>query len=85
MAWPRMCCVAPLAELVAPSSRVTVKAKPHFLPIQAFVVHQSIFTFTLIIIIITRPKLAYGQQGLERAAHFAPPALSLEVGSDDFS
>ena len=52
MSWPRMCCVAPLAELVAPSSRVTVKAKPHFLPIQAFVVHQSIFNFTLIIIVI---------------------------------
>ena len=63
MAWPRMCCVAPLAELVAPSSRVTVKAKPHFLPIQAFVVHQSIFTFTLIIIIIiiTRPKPTYSR------------------------
>ena len=58
-------------------------------------------TIIIIVIIITRPKPAYGRQGLAGSwgqdtdevstfwvfltSHFAPLALSSEVGSDHFS
>ena len=66
-----------------------------------FVIIVNVVIINTVIIIITRPKPASGRQGLVGSwgqdtdevstflvfltSHFAPAALSSEVGSDDFS